>query len=187
MPRPSKLFRDSLSEESPLVATPDPDPIDDIDDLTTPATMFQPVPEEATPPASPENAPGVVQTIDVIQAMDAFSKRAQGALEELKATITSAFGQMDYAQGALARLAASLTSSYEPPLPQLVSILEALMNDGLVLRHYAPDYRCEVKAVTPQGYPVTLTIHKRDAGEYVRSVGQLAEWLKANGYTVPTS
>jgi hypothetical protein len=51
-----------------------------------------------------------------------------------------------------------------------------------VLGLNGPPYQATVQAHSPDGYPVTLTVTKRDTNSLMEDVGKLLPWLKAQGY-----
>jgi len=172
------LFSADPIPEALVTSPPDPDPLDDIPDPVVPLAATTPT----TPPPGPQNGTGHVQTVDVIQAMDAMSKRATLHLEELHDYASSTLKTADSTYQVISKLVGALSADHTPPLPQLVGVLEQWADKGLLLR--GGEYQCALECVTPAGYPVTLTIRKSDAAEFVQSLGQLSQWLKAQGYGV---
>ena len=175
---PMPLFSADPIPEALVTSPPDPDPLDDIPDPVVPLAATTPT----TPPPGPQNGTGYVQTVDVIQAMDAMSKRATGHLEALHDYASSTLRTADSTYQIISKLVGALSSDHTPPLPQLVGVLEQWAEKGLLLR--GGEYQCALECVTPEGYPVTVTLRKSDAAEFVQSLGQLSQWLKAQGYGV---
>src|SRR5215831_4985005 len=175
---PMPLFSADPIPDALVTSPPDPDPLDDIPDPVTPAWAHDTVPA----PTRPHNGTGHVQTVDVLQAMDAMSKRATLHLEELHDYASSTLKTADSTYQVISKLVGALSSDHTPPLPQLVGVLEQWAEKGLLLR--GGEYQCALECVTPEGYPVTVTLRKSDAAEFVQSLGQLSQWLKAQGYGV---
>jgi hypothetical protein len=54
------------------------------------------------------------------------------------------------------------------------------VTQGIQLRH--DPYTVTVQTLSPQGFPVTLTLAKQDKGELVEELGNLVQWLAQEGY-----
>jgi hypothetical protein len=191
-PADTHWLEEAMQEESPMKKGPlvspmfqieqesPPKSLDDIPDPVVPVEVMSP--EDPLPPTSPQDAPPCVQTVSLIQAMDAISNRARGHLEDVTAYAVSALKQLDVAQAQIARLAGALTQDQSPPLPQLVGVMEAWASRGLTLHHETPEVSAEVRAVSPEGFTVTIGLHKPDSAQLVEALGNLLGWLKAQGY-----
>ena len=46
-------------------------------------------------------------------------------------------------------------------------------------------YQATIQVVSVQGYPLALTVAKRDAGDLIEALTNLLPWLHSQGYTAP--
>ena len=66
---------------------------------------------------------------------------------------------------------------------QLSTALAGLQEHGL--GSLGAPYGASVRAISPQGFPVTLTVAKHDAGALMETLGQMLPWLRSQQYQVP--
>jgi len=68
---------------------------------------------------------------------------------------------------------------------QLANALEALAKQTSPVTAPGYPYAVHVQAQSPQGFAVTLTVQKPDAGELVAALDALLPWLQSTGYLAP--
>ena len=162
----------SMSADVETATQPFTGDIDDPDvpEGTTEALeAFTAIPD--TVPAIPEGllplAHGFCQYLQArldTELTNAGIRMARGA----ETTITS---MAEYTQGVLA---ANEHANY--------SFAEALIQ--FARGNPTLPYQMALQAHTPQGYPITLTIQKGTAEEFIPAMVKLGEWLLSHGYTV---
>lgn len=152
-------------QDAPLSAVPGlPD-----DDLPNTVT----VPPGALAPLPPD------QYAELLAALRGYERVMDGAFARLPDQVEALFDRV------LARLvspAAQLTPVDASALEHLCEALDGLKAGATILG--AP-YHCTMQALTPQGYPVAVTIQRQDGAAFFEAVTGMAGWFQAQGYMTP--
>lgn len=160
-----------LDETHPLATPPEPD---DVVDPVIPTALLQAL-------AAP--VPGAACTFNDHDALlSGFCMALQDRLyKHLHEQQSGALRIVDATYGTVTDRLAKLAEVNEHAT---YSLGEALLKlrEPTVLHN---PYTAVVEAVSSQGFPVTLTIAKRDAGELVQAIEGLTAWLVSAGYTTP--
>ena len=148
-----------------------PDADADITDPPVPPSVLLPPPP--APPALPTTAAD-----DAV--LHAFCGRLQRWMLDYHATMMRT---MDETMLAMRRWVETTIQANEHQGYQLANALEALAKHAPPAPGYP--YAVQVLAQSPQGFAVTLTVQKPDAGELVAALDALLPWLKSTGYLAP--
>lgn len=103
------------------------------------------------------------------------------ALQEVKARYREFDASIAATWTLLQKLVEQASQQNEHAQYQLADALLKLQEKGVQLRH--DPYTATVQAVSPEGFPVTITLAKGDTGELCSSLPCLMEWLQHSGYT----
>ena len=183
----------------PLALTATPAPEDDIPHLPDASTarfldvLAMPVPDNVllvpnagtvvvgtTPQPIPMNAPS--DTWHAHEALllgftEALQRRLhEGLLEDHSAITRTLDGVLAAMKGAIETLGAS----HAQVVSQLSTALATLQERGLSV--VQNPYHATVQAVSPEGYPVSIAIAKRDGSELTTALTSLVGWLAKQGY-----
>jgi len=168
--------RTIMPTETPALPEPDdiPEPVVPAEALESPATPAA-VPPEIAAPLLPTSA-----REDAV--LHAFCMRWQGFMSEYH---TSLMKTMDETMLAMRRWVETTTQANEHQGYQFANALEALAKHAPPAPAPGYPYAVQVLAQSPQGYSVTLTVQKPDAGELVAALDALLPWLQSTGYLAP--
>lgn len=173
--------------KAPLfVAAPDPAAIpeapkdfppltDDIPDIAVPASVVAFF-DTAPPPPTSEQAPIVDATMGLLEGKITDWVNTQS---------TATMRTLDRVYEHLASCLDKIAVANDHAQYQLANALDRLSAAGITL-HGTP-YTATVQAMTPQGFPLTLTVHKGSAEELVQALEGLSAWLQAQGYLAPAA
>lgn len=166
-----------------------PDEPDDILDPPVPPSALAAAqgplkrPRKAQEPLKDIPPPQVLA--DTHQAHEAllqgFLSALQGQLRELLLSEVKNFG--DTADSTLLAIRKWIDTNGTPSehaTYQLAGVLDKLQTQGMTLK--GDPYMASLQAVTPQGFPVTITLTKQSAGELTDALGGLVGWLQQAGF-----
>jgi len=169
--------------QATLAAEGRPEP-DDIPDPQVPSE---------TPPETPQDSPGdwaapggTTTTGDPFAGHEALLR---GFCDYLQKKITTAIvEQHDGAARAVDELCSyvkgwteMLMAKMPDATKHLSDILAHISQQGLKLQH--DPYTATVKTVSPEGFPVEITLAKQDTGALISALPILTAWLREHGYT----
>ena len=103
-------------------------------------------------------------------------KLHEGLLEDHSAITRTLDGVLAAMKGAIETLGAS----HDQVASQLSTALATLQERGLSV--VQNPYQATVQAVSPEGYPVSIAIAKRDGSELTTALTSLVGWLAKQGY-----
>lgn len=167
---------------TPGLQTTEPD---DIPDPPVPASARDAVQAPANPVGVP-NAPQAPQMpSDTFNAHEALlqgfcqhlqNRLTQFLVEESKGLLRAFESTTLTLRECLERVA----QPNEHAQYQLSDALLKLQEHGIALK--GDPYRASLEALTPQGFPVTITVAKQQAGELVEALPALVGWMVEQGY-----
>jgi hypothetical protein len=182
-PRTAPMFTVPAEEET--IAPPDP--------LTPGLPEPDDIPDPVVPPASllltqpPETTHGTAERFGEHEALlqgfcQVLQKRLlDGAVEQTNSIMRTFDAMFDSTSKSVTKLAeANEHSQY-----QLGAALTQLQEKGVQVTGHP--YQATVQCLTPQGLPLTITMHKGTAEDLIGAMQGLAGWLQANGYTAPAA
>jgi len=161
----------------------DPDPLeDDIPDVVVPAAVL------ADLPITTPEAPPVVQTVEAVQALEAMGAAARNATTDVQDCAKATLRTMDAVMRSVTRLCDNIEHGPSSMTAGVAALIETLGTQHLGLDvHSAHPYAATVQAVSAEGYAVTITVQKANAGELTQALAALMPWLKGAGYVAPES
>ena len=71
----------------------------------------------------------------------------------------------------------------ERTVSQVSAAITQLQQQGLLVVHNP--YQATISVISVQGYPLTITVAKRDAGDLIEALTNLLPWLHSQGYAAP--
>lgn len=195
----------SPHEESPTMDITSPVP-------TAPssgkAPTFMAAPDPSTVPESPGAFPPLTDDIPAVQVpasvmasivtelsplplsqetlVDATTRLLEGKITDLlAATGTATMKALERVYDHMAACLDKIAVANDHAQYQLANALDRLSAAGVKV--HGPPYTATVQARTPQGFPVTLTLHKGSAEDLVQALEGLSTWLQTQSYTAPSA
>lgn len=151
---------------------------DDIADPSVPGPLAM-----ALAFTSTETPAGVVQTLDALQAVQLMGQTAQKHFDDLTEQGKAVLRTVDSTWQVISRLCETVRTESGPALPHLVALLESLQEHGITLYHRPMPYTVTVQAVSPQGYHVSIQLHKAQTSEVIDELTRVLDWLHSQKYT----
>ena len=146
---------------------------------TAPGHDSQGVPEIASFPQPHEEAPGRFGEHEaILQAfcthlLQRFDTAVNASVKDLSKGADEIYGFV-HQQLQIQREKAQHAETY------LDTLTTQAVTQGIQLR--SDPYSVTVQTMSPQGFPVTLALHKQDKGELVEELGNMVQWLAQHGY-----
>ena len=150
------------------------------DDIPEPVLPIE-VAEAITPALAPEATP-VIQTLDVLQAMNALNESAKKHLATMAEEGKTVLRSIDSTWQVISRLCDAVHHDGGPLLPHFIGVLEEVCTKGLRLESHGAPYTMALETQSPQGFAVTFTIRKATADALLDEVGRMLPWLAQAGY-----
>jgi exodeoxyribonuclease-5 len=164
---------DPLREDSPLLASPVPD-VEDIPEPVLPDAILTDIANPPPPTLSPLRE-------DWLPMLQGFCQHLQHRLEDGVAEMNRQLLQtMDACCLSLKNMRDLAVEHNEHAQYQLSDALLKLHEQGLQLRQ--DPYQASVRAVSPQGFEVTLTLAKPDREALTTALPLVLEWMAAQGW-----
>lgn len=179
---PTKTVAPALRPETP--------PADDILDPPIPGTLAATLEVMRRVPDGAAATGAVAPPEDPLAAAYApqvalFAAACTEALDDLAAAAThhqmAIDRHLDAALLSMQKWGERVFTSSEHAEYSLAQALLAIQEKGLTV--LTPPYGATIDVVSPAGFPVRLTIAKREAGELVEALPQLLAWLQQQGFT----
>jgi len=166
--------------QATLAAEGRPEP-DDIPEPETPPETLQDGPGDTTDSTGPTTPPG--STFAEHEALlkgfcDYLQKRiTTAAIDQYKDGAKAVDDLCSYMKGWADMLLAKMPDATR----QLGETFDKLAQHGLKLQH--DPYTATVQTVSPEGFPVSITLAKQDTGALISALPILTAWLREHGYT----
>lgn len=146
---------------------------DDIPDVPVPAPVQAAL-------ASPM-APSAVAQPEIV---DVTTRLLEGKITDWVAgQSTATMKVLDQVYGHVAACLDKIAVANDHAQYQLANALDRLVDKGVTVK--GEPYTVTVSALTPQGFPLTLTLRKSTADDLVPALEALAAWLEQAGYRAP--
>ena len=156
-----------------LTSASKPEP-DDVIDPSVPVGTLEPL-----PPAKPATLPDGFGAHEAL--LQGFCQHLQSRLHQWLMDEHRQLTQgMDVTMSGIRDYAQKVLQCNEHAEYQLASALAKLQEEGLPL--LSPPYQAVLRAQTPAGYAITLTLTKSTSGALVEELGRLEGWMQAHGY-----
>lgn len=167
--------QDAQPEETATLLTLDDTPgqADDIPEVQVPASVVAAMATNALPSRQEQDS------ID-----DAIMGMLEGKITDwVSSQSTATMKVLDQVYGHVAACLDKIAVANDHAQYQLANALDRLSASGVQV--CGTPYTATLQALTPQGFPLTLTMQKRSADELVDALEGLRHWLHAQGYSVP--
>lgn len=140
---------------------------------------------QSTPDAPLSTVPGVPDTDDIPDVAvpaGALAPLPVDPFADVRQDLRTALAVMDKMCVVVDTRLATVSPAEAGALQHLCEALEGLKGGLLVA---GSPYRLTMQALTPQGYPVALTVERQDSAAFFADLASLATWLHGNGYKMP--
>lgn len=176
-----------MARKAPDTAAADPfEPIPE-----TPLTLEpEPVEAETEPLDIPEPTlpPGVVAAVTPTPAWSEHEVLLQGALQHLQGKLNTwlhdtgkdAMACVEDMHAYIKRQIDIDRDAVRHAESAMDALVANVVSSGITVRQ--DPYQLAIEAVSPQGFPVTLTIRKATADELISDLDSVVGWLADNGY-----
>ena len=150
-----------------------PGQADDIPDGQVPASVVAAMATSSAP-----------LTQEQVPLVDATMRLLEGKITDwVSSQSTATMKVLDQVYGHVAACLDKIAVANDHAQYQLANALDRLSASGVTVK--GEPYTVTVSAVTPQGFPLTLTLKKGSADELAPALEAMAAWLEQAGYRAP--